>query len=145
MTLRKIVKYITLLVLVGFGMLTLFLSNSVILDLFNVRAREGNYVLFVVWSNFISSILYLIAVYGLIKQKSWTAGILSISVVILIAAFVGLNIHIENGGLYEVKTVNAMIFRIAITIAFTISSYLLTKKNDEQTILFADNIGGITL
>lgn len=128
MTLRKIVTYITLLVLVGFGMLTLFLSSSVILDLFNVRAREGNYVLFVVWSNFISSILYLVAVYGLIKQKSWTAGILSISVAILIAAFVGLNIHIENGGLYEVKTVNAMIFRIAITIAFTISSYLLTKK-----------------
>lgn len=128
MTLRKIVKYITLLVLLGFGMLTLFLSSSVILDLFNVRAREGNYVLFVVWSNFISSILYLVAVYGLIKQKSWTAGILSMSVVILIAAFVGLNIHIENGGLYEVKTVNAMIFRIAITIAFTISSYLLTKK-----------------
>ena len=128
MTLRKIVKYITLLVLVGFGMLTLFLSSSVILDLFNVRAREGNYVLFVVWSNFISSILYLVAVYGLIKQNSWTAGILSISVVILIAAFVGLNIHIENGGLYEVKTVNAMIFRMAITIAFTLSSYLITKK-----------------
>lgn len=128
MTLRKIAKYITLLVLVGFGMLTLFLSSSVILDLFNIRAREGNYVLTVVWSNFISSIIYLIAAYGLIKQKNWTAGILGVSVIILIAAFVALNIHIENGGVYEVKTVNAMIFRIAITIAFTISSYLLTKK-----------------
>lgn len=128
MTLRKIAKYITLLVLVGFGMLSLFLSGSVILDLFNIRAREGNYVLTVVWSNFISSIIYLIAAYGLIKQKNWTAGILGVSVIILIAAFVALNIYIENGGVYEVKTVNAMIFRIAITIAFTISSYLLTKK-----------------
>lgn len=128
MTLRKIAKYITLIVLVVFGLLTLFLSSSVILDLFNIRAREGNYVLSVVWSNFISSIIYLVAAYGLIKQKSWTAGILSFSVIILIAAFAALYIHIENGGLYEVKTVNAMIFRIAITIIFTISSYLLTRK-----------------
>jgi hypothetical protein len=109
-------------------MLTLFLSSSVILDLFNIRAKEGNYVLSVVWSNFISSIIYLVAAYGLIKQKSWTAGVLSVSVIILIAALVALNIHIESGGLYEVKTVKALIFRIAITVAFTISSYLLTRK-----------------
>lgn len=128
MTLRKIAKYITLTVLIGFAMLTLFLSSSVILDLFNIRAKEGNYVLSVVWSNFISSIIYLVAAYGLIKQKSWTAGVLSVSVIILIAALVALNIHIESGGLYEVKTVKALIFRIAITVAFTISSYLLTRK-----------------
>lgn len=128
MTLRKIAKYITLIVLVGFGLLTLFLSSSVILDLFNIRAREGNYVLSVVWSNFISSIIYIVAAYGLIKQKSWTPIILIISVIILIAAFGVLNIHIENGGLYEVKTVKAMAFRIGITIVFTISSYLLTKR-----------------
>jgi hypothetical protein len=57
------------IVLAVFGLVALFLSSSVIFDLFSVRAKEGNYVLFVVWANFLSSILYLFAAYGFIKTK----------------------------------------------------------------------------
>jgi len=32
----------TAVLLVGFGLLTLFLSTSVIFDLFGIRAKEGN-------------------------------------------------------------------------------------------------------
>ena len=56
------------IVLALFALLTLFLSSAVIFDWFGIRAKEGNYVLFVVWSNFIASILYLLAVYGFIKR-----------------------------------------------------------------------------
>lgn len=48
MGIKKIFRYLTAILLVGFGLLTLFLSTSVIFDLFGVRAKEGNYVLFVV-------------------------------------------------------------------------------------------------
>jgi hypothetical protein len=58
---KRYIQYILATILAGFGLLTLFLSSSVIFDLFGIRAKEGNYVLFVVWSNFISSILYLFA------------------------------------------------------------------------------------
>jgi hypothetical protein len=127
--LKKVLPYLFAILLAGFGFLTIFLSTSVIFDLFGIRAKEGNYVLFVVWSNFISSILYLFAAFGFIKNKKWTATFLGISTLILIAAFIGLKIHINSGGIYEAKTVGAMIFRISVTLVFAIFAYFtITKK-----------------
>ena len=125
----KYLPYIAASVLAAFGLLTLFLSSSVIFDLFGIRAKEGNYVLFIVWSNFISSILYLISSYGFIASKNWTAKLLGISAIILITAFAGLLIHINTGGIYETKTIGAMIFRISVTLVFATLAYLtITKK-----------------
>ena len=111
------------IVLTFFGLVTLFLSSSVIFDLFGVRAKEGNYVLFVVWANFLSSILYLFAAYGFIKIKKWTIHLLGVSAILLIIAFIGLMIHINSGGIYETKTIGAMIFRITLTLVFSIMAY----------------------
>ena len=126
---KKILPYSIAILLAGFGLLTLFLSTSVIFDLFGIREKEGNYVLFVVWSNFISSILYLLAAYGFIKSKKWTTSFLGISTLILLTAFVGLKIHSSSGGIYEEKTIDAMIFRISVTLIFAIIAYFtITKK-----------------
>ena len=125
---KKILPNLFATILAAFGLLTLFLSTSVIFDLFGIRAKEGNYVLFVVWSNFISSILYIFAAYGFIKNKRWTATLLVISTLILIAAFIGLKIHINSGGIYETKTVGAMIFRIAVTFVFAIIAFFTINK-----------------
>jgi len=125
---KKAIPDILATILTVFGLLTLFLSTSVIFDLFGIRDREGNYVLFVVWSNFISSILYLFAAYGFLKRKKWTPTLLVISLMILLAAFIGLQYHINSGGIYEVKTLGAMIFRITVTIVFTIMAYFLISK-----------------
>jgi len=118
-------------ILTGFGLLTLFLSASVIFDLFGIRTREGNYVLLIVWSNFICSLLYLFAAYGFIKSKKWTAKLLIISAVILIAAFIGLLIHINSGGIFETKTIVAMIFRITVTLVFAALAWFALPKNKE--------------
>jgi hypothetical protein len=125
---KKYVLYTSAVILTAFGLLTLFLSTSVIFDLFGIRAKEGNYVLFVVWSNFISSILYLLAAYGFAKSKKWTVTLLGISTLILIAAFIGLQIHINSGGIYETKTIGAMIFRIAVTLVFAIIAFFTINK-----------------
>lgn len=125
---KKYIPYIIATVLTAFALLTLFLSMSVIFDLFGIRAKEGNYVLFVVWSNFISSVLYLFAAYGFVKYKKWTTTLLVISTLLLIAAFIGLKIHISSGGIYETKTVGAMIFRISVTFVFAIIAYLTIAK-----------------
>ena len=119
---------ITAIALLLFALLTLFLSSSVIFNLFGIRGKEGNYVPLVVWANFISSILYLAAAYGLFKMKKWSVWLLAISVVILVAAFIGLKLHISEGGLYEVKTLNAMIFRIGLTALLAVASYFLLQN-----------------
>ncbi|HRA60413.1 MAG TPA: hypothetical protein PLG30_12425 [Bacteroidia bacterium] len=45
---NKLLSYSVATVLSIFGLLILFLSSSVIFDLFGIREKEGNYVLFIV-------------------------------------------------------------------------------------------------
>lgn len=135
MNTKKILRYLSAVILIGFGLITLFLSTSIIFDLFDIRAKEGNYVLFVVVSNLISSILYLWAAYGFIKSKSWTTVLLAIASVILIISFISLKVYISNGGIYETKTVIAMIFRISLTIAFALIAYFTIRKDKNNELL----------
>lgn len=120
--------YATLAVLTAFALLTLFLSSSVIFDWFGIRAKEGNYVPFVVWTNFIVSWLYLLAAYGFIKLKKWAHKILVAAALILIIALIGLFFHIQNGGLYETKTIGALFFRTSLTLVFALLAYLRIVK-----------------
>ena len=121
-------KFIPAIILFLFASLTFFLSSSVIFDLFGIRAQQGNYVLFVVVANFFCSLIYFVAVYGFIKRKSWTLYILIISLLILIGAYIGLQFHIAAGGLYEEKTVKALIFRSSVTAIFAIIAYFTINK-----------------
>ena len=120
-------RYILAVILTGFGLLTLFLSTSVLFDLFGIRAKQGSYVPFVVGANFICSILYLLAAYGFIKSKRWTTLFLGGSLLLLIATFIGLNMHISSGGIYEERTLGAMLFRMVVTFVFTIIAYFKIK------------------
>lgn len=126
---KKTFSYIIATVLAAFGLLTLFLSSSVIFDSFGVRAKQGNYVLFIVFANFICSIIYLLSAYGFIKNMKWTTKLLGISIIVLIVAFIGLSVHINSGGIYETKTIGAMIFRITVTLIFTLLAYFTISKN----------------
>lgn len=131
---KKTISYSIAFLLAAFGLLSLFLSASVIFDLFGIRAKEGNYVLFIVWANFISSLLYLFAAYGFFKNKKWTTTILGISALILINAFIGFIIYIYADGVHETKTIGAMLFRITVTLIFVASAYFtITKKKQINT------------
>ncbi len=126
---KKFIPYIMATVLAAFGLLTLFLSGSVIFDLFGIRAKEGNYVLFIVWANFISSVIYLFGAYGFLKSKKWTTQILSLSAIVLIVAFISLLIYVNSGGIHETRTIYAMVFRTSLTLVFALVAYFtITKK-----------------
>ncbi len=125
---KKTLKYLVAIALTAFALLTLFLSSSIIFDWFGIRAKEGNYVLIVVWANLISSILYLFAAYGFISLKKWTVKLLASSLALLIIAAIGFFIHMNSGGLYETKTIGALIFRFTVTLVFTFLAYLTTIK-----------------
>ena len=131
---KKVLTYGSAIIIGLFGLVTLFLSTSIILDLFDIRAKEGNYVLFIVWANFFSSILYLGSAYGFIKSKKWTTTLLAIATVILIIAFIKLKMYIGDGGIYETKTVGAMIFRITLTLVFTLIAYFTITKMKANTL-----------
>lgn len=126
---KNVLTPFTIIILIAFGLLTLFLSSSVIFDLFGIREKEGNYVPFIVWANFISSILYLVAAVAWIKKMKVTSTLLGISTAILALGFIGLLIHVNAGRLHETKTIGAMVFRTVLTLIFTIISYKSLKKH----------------
>lgn len=125
---KSIVLKSSAVIITFFALITLFMSTSVIFDLFGIREKEGNYVLFVVLSNFVAGILYLIAAYALFTEKTWATTLLVITTAILIVSFVGLLIHVYTGEIYEQKTITAMISRIVITGAFTFISWFYISK-----------------
>lgn len=125
---KSALPYLIALPLVAFGFLTLFLSTSLIFDFLGIRAKEGNYVLFVVWANFICSLLYLFASYGFIKSKKWTVMLLTIATLVLIITFIFFIIHINTGGAYENKTFGALIFRTITTLVFVVLAYFTISK-----------------
>lgn len=121
-------KTILLIFLILFGLVTLFMSSSVLFDCFGIREKEGNYVAGVVWANWVCAILYLVAAYGIFKNQVWARFPLTFSLIILIIASIFLYIHINNGGLYETKTVGAMAFRIGVTAIFLLTTIKILKK-----------------
>jgi len=111
-----------------FGLLSLFMSTSILLDLFGIREKEGHYVPFIVYANFICSFFYLFSGYGFFTKKKWTTVILFIAVALLITAYIGLIFHIQAGKAFEIQTVKAMLLRVSLTIVFAgISWYYISR------------------
>lgn len=121
-------KNILAVIILVFGLLTLFLSSSVIFDWFDIRKKEGNFVWVVVWANFLASFLYLLSSYGFFRSKKWTSAVMVISSLVLAAGLIGLYVHIDGGGIYETKTIGAMIFRTSITLVFAVLAYVIINK-----------------
>lgn len=121
-------KNLLLFALAIFGLLTLFMSSSVLFDWFGIRAKEGHYVPSIVWANWLCGFLYITAAYSVWKNKTWAKMSLFSAMVILILAFFGLFIHLTGGGLYETKTPGALAFRLGVTAVFL----LITKKINQK-------------
>jgi hypothetical protein len=130
---RKIINTGLAIILALFALLTLFLSSSIVFDWFGIRAKEGNYVPFIVWANLVCSILYLIAAYGFIKRAKWTIWLLISALILLIIAFIALQLYISNGGIHEEKTIGAMIFRMLVTLSFSITAFFTIKNSKLRT------------
>jgi len=126
---KSIILKASAVIITLFALITLFMSTSVIFDLFGIREKEGNYVLFVVISNFIAGFLYLFAAYALFTEKKWATKLLLITTAILVVSFVSLLIHANTGGIYEQKTIKAMLSRIVITVAFAGIAWFFISKN----------------
>lgn len=122
-----------------FGIVTIFVGGSVILDLFGMRAKEGKFVLSVVWPVSICGILYTFASYGFLKMKRWTITILNFALLLLFIAFILLLIQIFQHKPYETKTIFALTFRLILTlflfwVARTIPKYDHIKNRDIDQI-----------
>ena len=132
----KLPRIILGLVFIAFGALTLFLSASVLLDLFGIRERESPYVPAVVVANLIASLLYLSAGAGLLLKRRWPVLLLASAVVVLLVGVLLLAMHITVGGAYRTATIGALTFRTLLTAAFyVIARWSLRSPDTSPTPL----------
>lgn len=105
-------------VLIAFALVTLFMSSSVLLDWFGIGAKQGKYVPFIVKTNLTAGFIYLIAAYGFIQSKKWPPWAMLSVALLLLYALALFYLHVHSGGLYEQRTMAALIFRILFTLVF---------------------------
>lgn len=125
----KIYKYSIAGILIAFALVTLFMSSAVLLDWFGIRAKQGNYVPFVVKTNLTAGFLYLIAAYGFITSRKWASWAMLSVALLLFYALALFYLHMHSGGLYENRTLGALVFRILFTLVF---AGLMSGNYDEK-------------
>jgi len=117
---RNILGYILAAVAILFGLTTIKAGGAVLFADATARDQAGNYVPFVLWSNFIGGFLYVAAGISILV-RSITALRLSILIATLaVATFAALGVHIFLGGRYEMRTVLAMLFRTTVWVVIGI-------------------------
>ena len=134
------IRWTLIAVLLLFGGVTLFLSSSILLDLFGMREKEGNYVQFVVLANFFASILYFAAAIGLLAHKWWARYPLWMASVVLLVTSLAFGWYIYQGGVHEQRTIVAMIFRTLLTIVFYATAIRVGRAHQPQTRTISTNI-----
>lgn len=106
-----------------FGLLTIKSGGQVLFGGSIYQKAVGNYVLFVVWFNFLAGFIYLVAGVGIWMRLRWAFGLSLLIAIATIIVFSILVMHILNGGGYETRTVAAMSLRSIVWISISIFSY----------------------
>ncbi|HFB64285.1 MAG TPA: hypothetical protein ENJ60_01985 [Aeromonadales bacterium] len=115
------------IVAIIFGVLTIRSGGMVLFSDGLARENAGHYVPFVLWFNFSAGFFYLLsAVLMFINpiRGFWLAVIITLSTLLIFALF---GLHIMQGGLYETRTVYAMILRVVIWALITLYLYKRLK------------------
>ena len=115
---------------VVFGLITVVMGAQVLFVDGSVRAFAGNYVPFIVWFNFIVGFFYVIAGIGLWFMQYWAARLSMAIALASMAAFAALGVHILMDGVFEFRTLAAMLLRsfIWVAIAFTACRTMLPAR-----------------
>lgn len=107
-------------VAIVFGVLTILSGGRVLFGGEAAQAAAGNAVSFVLWFNFLSGFIYVLA--GVCIAMScrwavWVAILLTVSIAVVFALFA---LHIFGGGAFEMRTVGAMTLRLIVWAAIAI-------------------------
>lgn len=108
------------IVAIVFGVATIASGGFAILGGTTARATLGQIVPFIVWFNFLAGFAYVVAGIGLLKQARWSAWLSAAIAAMTLCAFLGLGVHILQGGAYEMRTAGAMTLRGLIWVAIAV-------------------------
>lgn len=97
-----------------FGLATIISGGQVLFGDQAVREAAGNYMLFVVWFNFLAGFAYIVAAAGLARGRPWAASFSFWIAAATAVAFVYFGLFVLIGAPFEMRTVGAMTLRTAL-------------------------------
>lgn len=110
---------------VAFGVLTIVSGATALFGGAQAQAAVGNAVPFVLWFNFLSGFVYVLAGAGIAMNRRWAVK-LSIGLAAAIAVvFVLFGLHVYQGAAFEMRTVGAMTFRLFV---WTVIAILASRQ-----------------
>lgn len=117
-------------VAIVFGILTILSGGRVLFGGDAAQAAAGNAVSFVLWFNFLSGFVYVLAGVGIAMLRRWAVWIAIILAVSIAAVFALFGMHVVGGGTFEMRTVGAMILRLIVwvAIAYVAGKNIIAKQ-----------------
>ena len=109
--------WIAAAVAVTFGVLTILSGGRVLFGGPAAQEAAGNAVSFVLWFNFLSGFVYVLAGVGLALGRRWGTMLAILLAVAVATVFVLFGVHVFRGGAYEMRTLGAMTLRLTVWIA----------------------------
>ena len=111
------------IIAIAFGLLTLKSGGEVLFIDGSGREAAGNYVPFVLWFNFLMGFLYIVAGVGLWLQKRWAVWLAIFIALATLVIFAVFGVHVAQGGLYEQRTLKAMVLRSSVWTFIALVTY----------------------
>lgn len=115
------------------GILTILSGGMVLFGGATVRAAAGDAVPFVLWFNFLSGFVYVIAGIGMFMRRRWALMLATGLAIAIATVFALLGLHIYQDGSFEMRTVAAMSLRLLVWLAIAaVAAQHLTPKGSRK-------------
>lgn len=106
-------------VALAFGVLTVLSGGYVLFGGVAGQVAAGDAVPFVVWFNFLSGFIYILAGIGIAMGRHWATRMAIALAVAIATVFALFGLHVVQGGAFEMRTVGAMTLRLVVWVAIS--------------------------
>ncbi len=110
-----------------FGVASIKEGGAVLFFDSTARLNAGDYVSFVLWSNFVAGFFYVAAGFCVVFSRVWALRLSAGIAIFTAGVFAVFGLFILSGGLYEMRTVGAMTLRTAVWVLVTLLLYRTEK------------------
>jgi len=120
---------ITAGVAVVFGLLTIISGGRVLFGGSAAQEAAGDAVPFVLWFNFLSGFLYVLAGIGIAMHQRWAAWTAIGLAAGIAGVFALFGLHILQGEAFEMRTVGAMVLRLVVWVVISVVAFRSAAAN----------------
>lgn len=115
-------------ILIVGGIYTLYISTSILFDLFDERKRAGSYIQIAVVCNFICSFIYIVSGILFFNKKKASTTLLFIATIIMFVGYIGMLFHINENKPFELSVIPEMLIRTTCTMLYAaVAWYFFTR------------------